>query len=106
MIPNYMKSLNIFEKKPESIGHTCMYSVVNDSRDAHVNDASLLFTMPSTVDADEMTDWSYGMTQGDLPDVTMKKKRSRIYFNFGSVPDILNMQGPDYKCRSLYVGGL
>ena len=50
----------------------------NDSRDAHVNDAQLALTMPSTVDAAslEMTDWSYGMTQGDLPDVTMKKKET------------------------------
>ena len=96
--PNYIEVLNIFEKKPGEYWAHMHVQCYNDSREAHVNDAQLALTMPSTVDAAslEMTDWSYGMTQGDLPDVTMKKKGDRIYFNFGAVPDILNMQGPDY----------
>lgn len=97
--PNYIEVLNIFEKEPGEYWAHMHVQCYNDSRDAHVNDAQLALTMPSTVDAAslEMTDWSYGMTQGALPDVTMKKNGDRIYFNFGAVPDILNMQGPDYN---------
>ena len=97
--PNYIEVLNIFEKKPGEYWAHMHVQCYNDSREAHVDDAQLALTMPSTVDAAtlEMTDWSYGMTQGALPDVTMKKSGDRIYFNFGSVPDILNMQGPDYN---------
>lgn len=96
--PNYVEVLNIFEKNPREYWAHMHVQCYNDSREAHVNDAQIALSFPSTVDAStlEMTDWSYGLTKGGLSQVALVKNADRVYFNFSNVPDILNMQGPDY----------
>ncbi|MBK8849092.1 MAG: hypothetical protein IPN73_02930 [Saprospiraceae bacterium] len=96
--PNYVEVLNIFEKNPREYWAHMHVQCYNDSRKAHVNDAQIALSFPATVDAStlEMTDWSYGLTKGGLTQVALVKNTDRVYFNFSNVPDILNMQGPDY----------
>ncbi len=96
--PNYVEVLNIFEKNPREYWAHMHVQCYNDSREAHVNDAQIALSFPATVDAStlELTDWSYGLTKGGLTQVALVKNTDRVYFNFSNVPDILNMQGPDY----------
>ncbi len=96
--PNYVEVLNIFEKNPREYWAHMHVQCYNDSREAHVEDAQIALSFPATVDVStlEMTDWSYGLTNGGLAQVSMVNNSDRVYFNFSKVPDILNMQGPDY----------
>lgn len=96
--PNYVEVINIFEREPREYWAHMHVQCYNDSREAHVNDAQIALNLPNTVDPTtlEMTDWSYGLTNGGLTQVSMVNNSGRVYFNFSNVPDILNMQGPDY----------